>query len=142
MDMKTSELREYPRLEQEFTVYFDVVPKRETAPLAKPQRKGLAKNISGGGLYLVTSKLRKGIIKNLLDHLCKLTIEFYLPDFQNKIRVLGEVRWVKEKLHWWDIYPKTRELGVRFVYIQPEDKDSIIKYVINKEIEEHLTKSR
>lgn len=136
------EHREYPRLEEEFPVYFDIVPNSVQKPIPRPQRKGVAKNISGGGLYLISSRIRKGIVKRLLGHLGKLSIEFCLPDFQHKISILGEVRWVKGLSAWWNMFPRHWELGVRFIYIQPEDKNSIIKYVINKQIEDHLTKQK
>lgn len=136
------EHREYPRLEEEFPVYFEVVPNSVQKPVPRPQRKGIAKNISGGGLYLISPRMRRGLMKKLLSHLSKLSIEFYLPDFQHKISVLGEVRWVNGLLQWWSIFPRHWELGVRFIYIPPQDKDSIIKYVINKQIEDHLTKPR
>lgn len=134
------EQREYARLDQEFTVFFDVVPNSIQKPVEFPKRKGTAKNISGGGLYFISSKMHQGIIRKLLGHFNKLSLEFYLPDFQNKIRALGEVRWVKGKLRWWNIFARDWELGVRFIYIRPEDRDSIIKYIINKQIEDHLTK--
>lgn len=136
------EKREYPRLEQEFAVFFDVVPNNTEKPIPKPQRKCIAKNISGGGLYLVSPKMRRGIIKRLLGHLNKMNLEFYLPDFQQKINALGEVRWAKDGLQWWNIFPRCWELGVRFLYIEPSDRDSIIKYVINRQIEDHLAKPR
>lgn len=134
------EQREYPRLEEEFIVYFGVVPGNTERPITRPRRKGTAKNISGGGLYLVSPRMSQGVIKKLLRKINKLSIEFYLPDFQYKIDVLGEVRWVRDGIGWWNIFPRHWELGVRFVYIKPEDKDSIIKYVINRQIERHLVK--
>lgn len=136
-----TEQREYTRLDQEFRVYFDVVPNSLQKPTDFPRREGIAKNISGGGIYFVSSKMYKGIIKRLLGHFSKLSMEFCLPDFQDKIKVLGEVRWVKGRLQWWDILGRRWELGVRFIYIRPEDRDSIIKYIINKQIENHLTKA-
>lgn len=136
------ERREYPRLEQEFEVLFSVVPSTGTKPVSAPTKKGLAKNISGGGLYLITPRMFKGTIKKLNNHICKLSMEFYLPDFQNKIRVLGEICRVKDSIRWWKIFPKHWELGVRFTHIQPQDKDSIIKYIINKQIEDHLVKKK
>lgn len=135
------EQREYTRLDQEFVVFFDVVQNSLQKPVEFPRRKGTAKNISGGGLYFVPSRMYKRIVKKLLGHFNKLSMEFNLPDFQNKVRVLGEVRWVKGKLQWWNILARHWELGVRFVYIRPEDRDSIIKYIINKQIEDHLAKT-
>lgn len=136
------EQREYPRLEQEFSVNFDIVPNDTASPMPKPQKKGIAKNISGGGMHFAASSLRKGVVKKLLSHSCKLNMEFYLPDFQNRINVLGEVRWAKDGFHWWSFFPTQWELGVKFVQIQQADKDSIIKYVINKQIEEQLAKTK
>lgn len=134
------EQREYPRLEQEFPLRFEVVSADLSRPLVKPPRKGLVKNISGGGLYIVVSRLRRSTIKKLTEHHFQLTIEFYLPDFQNRVKALGEVQWSKEKSRWWQIWPKLWALGIRFTYIQPEDRDCIVKYVINKQIEDHLVK--
>lgn len=136
------ELREYPRLEEEFPVYFEVVPNSQERPVSRPLKKGIAKNISGGGLYLISPRMRKGLIKKLLAHLNKLSIEFYLPDFQHRISILGEVRWVKKISRWWKMFPRHWELGVRFTYIPAGDRDSVIKYVINKQIEHHLTKQK
>lgn len=133
------EQREFPRLEQEFPVRFEVVQPNLPRPLAKPRHKGIAKNISGGGLYIViVSRLPKSTVKKLLEHRVRLSIEFYLPDFQSRVKALGEVQWSKEKVHWWQIWPKRWSLGIKFTYIQPEDRDCIIKYVINKKIEDQL----
>lgn len=136
------ELREYPRLEQEFLINFEIVAKTVTTPIVKPEQKGKARNISGGGLYLIVSGMGKGIVKKLLEREVKLSIEFYLPDFQNKIRALGEARWARAKQGWLSYFSGAWELGIRFVQIQTEDKDSIIKYIINRQIEEHLIKPR
>lgn len=132
------EQRQYPRLEQEFPVMFEVVPLTLSRPLVKPRYKGWAKNISGGGLYTLIPRISKRTIKKLLEHGLKLSIEFYLPDFQNRVKVLGEIRWARKKSKWWRVWSVLWALGVKFTYIQAEDKDCIIKYVINKQIEEHL----
>lgn len=135
------EQRRYPRLGEEFPVRFELVSPVLPRPLAKPVRKALARDISGGGVYLVVlSCLRKATVKKLLEQSIKLSIEFYLPDFQNRIKALGVVQWIKGEMHWWQIWPKRWSLGIRFTYIQTEDRDSIIKYVINKQIDNHLVK--
>jgi hypothetical protein len=133
-----AEKREYPRLEQEFPVRFDVVDTSLTRPAVGAKREGAVKNISGGGLYFISPRLSKWTIKKLLAHCYNLSIEFYLPDFQNKINILGEVRWEKGGIKWWSVFPKKWELGVKFIYVKPEDKDAILKYVINKQIESQL----
>lgn len=133
--------RQFPRLEQEFTVYYDVVSNELPEPLSQPGRKGKAKNISGGGLYLVLPSIYQRTIKKLLNHGSKLSLEFYLPDFQDRIRVFAEVRWSRGTSRFWDVLPRCWELGVRFVYIHPETRDAIVKYVINKQIEDHLTET-
>lgn len=134
------ENRQYPRLEQEFTILYDVVPNTVLAPEPKPYGKSVAKNISGGGLHLVMPRMPKRVVKKLLAHSHKLNLEFRLPDFNDKINILGEVRWAKGGLKWWNILPVKRELGVKFIYTQAHYKDAIIKYVINKQIEEQLSK--
>lgn len=135
------EQRKFPRLEKEFPVFFSVVPSDLEKPVSEHSKKGFAKNISGGGLYLVLPKINRSVIKKLLDRTCKLSMEFHLPDFQHKIKVFAEVRRVKNVSRCLAFFSCNWELGVRFIYIHDEDKDSIIKYVINKEIEDHLTKS-
>lgn len=134
------EQRVYPRLEQEFPAYFDIVPDSTAKPMPKPARKGVVKNISGGGIYLVSSQMNRCAVKKLLSHSFKLNIEFYLPDFQSRINVLGEIRWIKDRIQWWNIFPKIWKMGIQFIYIEPSDKNSIIKYVINKQIENQLAK--
>ena len=133
--------RQFPRLDQEFTVYYEVVSNELTEPLIQLARKGKARNISGGGLYLVLSGIYQRAIRKLLNHQNKLSLEFYLPDFQDRVRVFAEVRWSRGKPRWWDVLPRCWELGVRFVYIHPETRDAIVKYVINKQIEDHLTET-
>jgi len=136
-----SEKREYPRLEHEFPVRFDIVDASVTKPSAGAKSEAVVKNISGGGLYFLSPKLSLWKVRKLLDHSHNLSIELYLPDFQNKINILGEVRWEKGGIKWWSIFPKKWELGVKFIYVNPEDKDAILKYVINKQIESQLMKT-
>lgn len=134
------ELRQYPRLEREFSVKYEVTGIELPRPLIQPKSKGWAKNISGGGMYLNVYGVRKSKLKQLLDRSAKFSLGFYLPDFQNKIKTFGEVRWYKCISPWWKIWSKNWSLGIKFIYIQPEDRDCIIKYVINTQIEEHLIK--
>lgn len=134
------ELREYPRLNQEFPVSFEVVPLDLPRPVAQPQRKAWAKDISGGGMYLLFSFLSKKAVRKLLQKSARFSLVFNLPDFQNKIKVLAETRWGSKKAPWWCFWCSRWALGVKFVFIQSEDKDCIIKYVINRQIEEHLIK--
>jgi len=133
------EQREYARLKEEFPVVFAFVPSTLLRPLAKPKRKGIVKNISGGGLYmLIASRMHRGMVKKLLAHSFKISVEFYLPDFQYKVNALADVQWIKEKMHWWQIWSKQWSLGIKFTYMQPADRDYIIKYIINKQIESNL----
>jgi c-di-GMP-binding flagellar brake protein YcgR len=136
-----TEKREYPRLEQGIPVFYEIISKSTRKISAIYKKKGIMKNIGGGGLYFISSKLWRMTVRKLLSHSLNLNIEFYLPDFQNKINIVGEVRWEKDGKRWWNILPKRHELGVKFTSIKPEDKDAIIKYVINKQIENQLIKA-
>ncbi len=138
--MGKEELRQYPRLDQEFPVKYEVVPVDLSRPLGQPKGKAWVKNVSGGGMYLLISHFSQGMIKKLQQQSVKLSLVFCLPDFQNKIKVLAEVRWSKKKSPWWTFWSSKWAMGVRYTAIQPEDRDCIIKYVINKQIEDHLMK--
>ena len=135
------EKREYPRLKTEFPIKYEVIPLSLPRPLMKPDKEGLAVNISGGGLYVIISNMKRSIINKLIKHSLKMSIELYLPDFHNRIKVLGDIQWAKTKSKWWQIWDNEWHLGVKYSFIQNEDRDCIVKYVINKQIEDRIIES-
>jgi uncharacterized protein (TIGR02266 family) len=71
---------------------------------------GLSENLSEGGIFVATHELREP--GTLLD------VFFSLPDTTDPIRVLGEVRWVREYSPDGDAAPG---LGVRFISLRKDD---------------------
>jgi c-di-GMP-binding flagellar brake protein YcgR len=87
----------------------------------KSKIKGIVKDISGGGVCLVTSKnLKKNELLN-----CKL----YLKD-ESKIDFEGKVVRIK-KIE--STYNK-KEYGIRFFNISYKDRETIIRYIFIEEI--------
>jgi uncharacterized protein (TIGR02266 family) len=79
---------------------------------------GLTENLSEGGVFVATHALRtKGTL---------LIIVFSLPDSPEPIRVLGEVRWVREYSPQSDVHPG---MGVRFVSLRKDDAARINKFI-------------
>lgn len=75
---------------------------------------GLSENLSEGGIFVATHELREpGTLLEVL---------FSLPDSPDPIRVLGEVRWVREYSPDGDGEPG---IGVRFVSLRKDDAERI-----------------
>jgi hypothetical protein len=134
------EQREYERFGQEFPISYDIVQYSVPNPLPDPKKSGTSQNISGGGICLLTAPMSIFAVRKLLSKKTKFSLEFYLPDYQHKINVLGEARWSSMNLSWWHLFPKRWALGIKFIKMNTNDKDLIIKYVINKQIETNLVK--
>jgi uncharacterized protein (TIGR02266 family) len=79
---------------------------------------GLTENLSEGGIFVATHALRRpGTL---------LEVFFSLPDSPEPIRVLGEVRWVREYSPDSDAPPG---FGVRFVSLRKDDASRIHAFI-------------
>ena len=85
-------------------------------------KRTLTKNISAGGVLVVTSQLHKPGEQ--------LEIEVQLPDFKKPVTFLGEVVWSTPiggpKKRYED---PTAETGIRIIQIDPSTRTLILQYV-------------
>jgi len=79
---------------------------------------GFAENISAGGLFIATFKLKK--VGERMD------ITLTLPGREEPIHCVGEVRWIREYSERSNVGPG---MGIRFVELKPEDGAAIEEFV-------------
>lgn len=83
---------------------------------------GLSNDISEGGIFVATYLLlRPGTLADL---------EFTLPDGGAPIRVLGEVRWLREPQTDRRIMPG---MGFRFLNLSEGDRQRVVRFVSQRE---------
>ena len=108
------ERRKFIRLQAPIAIVYKLVKKSKRL---KPQ-SSLIKNIGGGGVrILVKEDLRSG---DLLD------LEIQIPHYKESVRAVGEVVWFA---HITERDRDTREVGLRFRDIKPEDLHKVLEFV-------------
>ncbi len=75
-------------------------------------------NISVGGMFLITS--------DPLPEKTKIALQFRLPDDEEKIQVLAEVVWCREKDERPGLPPG---MGIKFLKISDKDREKIDRFV-------------
>ena len=83
---------------------------------------GLLNNISEGGIFAATF--------NLLPLGTQVDLEFSLPDGGDAIRVVAEVRWIREYDPLHDAHPG---MGLRFVSLADEVRERIERFVAQRD---------
>ena len=108
------ENRKYIRLQAPIGISYTSIKKHK-----KPgATRSLVKDISGGGLRIMAKEeLMSGEL---------LEMEIQIPHLQDSIHAIGEVVWY---FSWKEKERETREAGVRFRDIEPEDLHRILEYV-------------
>lgn len=92
-------------------------------------------DISGGGLLFEISNLTEEWIRGLTSGMIRVGLELDLPTYAEPVRVLAKVAWLKKK----ETDPKRYLLGLNFIDITEEDRDKVLRYVVNAYLEK-LTK--
>lgn len=108
-----SQRREYPR----FGVDLDVSLGSDHNFYA-----GFIENMSAGGVFVATHA-----VKPVGEH---LEITIHLPDTEEPVRAVGEVRWVREYSETSDVPPG---MGVRFVELSPGSQEAIERFLSHRE---------
>jgi uncharacterized protein (TIGR02266 family) len=83
---------------------------------------GFAENISTGGLFISTYKLK--VVGERMD------ITLNLPGREEPIKTIGEVRWIREYSESSHVGPG---MGIRFVDLDPDDILVIAEFVKGRE---------
>jgi len=83
---------------------------------------GFAENISTGGLFIATFKLKA--VGERMD------ITLNLPGREEPIRAIGEVRWIREYSERSNVGPG---MGIRFVEVDQADVSAISEFVKGRE---------
>ncbi len=108
------ERRKFIRLQASIGVVYRVIKKQKQ----QPALASLVKNIGGGGIRIIAKEdLKKG---DLLD------LKIQIPHLEEPIHAVGEVVWF---FHAKERERDTREAGVRFRDIEPEDLHHVLEYV-------------
>ncbi|MCK4261493.1 PilZ domain-containing protein [bacterium] len=94
--------------------------------------RGVAKNISGDGMFLEISALSPQDLYKLKMRDDKLQITFTLPLSEDPIITLCELVWSKM------VKPDINAIGIKFVSIKAVERAKILKYTINKLINDSL----
>lgn len=79
---------------------------------------GFAENISTGGLFIATFKLKS--VGERMD------ISLTLPNREDPIHCVGEVRWIREYSERSNVGPG---MGIRFVELNADDASAIEEFV-------------
>ena len=82
--------------------------------------RALTKDISAGGICFVTA--------DILEPGTAIEVEMKLPDSEAPVRFLGEVAWSRPIGHAKSYEDPTGETGVRFISIDPKERDHIMLY--------------
>lgn len=83
---------------------------------------GLVENFSAGGVFIATH-----LVKPVGEH---LDLSIHLPDSEQPIRLVGEVRWVREYHEGTNVPPG---MGVRFVDLDPTAEEQISRFLATRE---------
>ncbi len=114
--------RRYVRINGEIPIEIKVVKRPDPAkPMPKLDRNSIReKNISGGGMLMVTQEsLERGTVLQIL-------MEF--PT--GRVKVMGEVRRVQK-----NVETEEYEVGLAFLDLNEKDRDKVVKYVYNRQID-------
>lgn len=114
--------RRYVRINGEIPIELKIVKWPDApAPAPKLERSSIyEKNISGGGMLIVTKEaLKRGTMLQIL-------MEFPA----GRVKVMGEVRRVQKNEE-----TEQYEVGVAFLDLNEKDRDKVVKYVYNRQIE-------
>ena len=112
------ERRRFVRLDTRLEMSFTEIP-------SGVKRKTVSKNLSGGGLCLVTEKdIAPGT---------QLQVAMTLPDQEQPVNFTAQVVWCEP----YEVIGKTQrhraaEVGAKFVDISPKDYQAILQHVILK----------
>lgn len=83
---------------------------------------GLVENFSAGGVFIATH-----LVKPVGEH---LELVIHLPEGEQPIRLVGEVRWVREYHEGSNVPPG---MGVRFVELDPTAEEQINSFLATRE---------
>ena len=110
------ERRKFVRLDTTLPIVYQVLP--STIP-----KKSVTRDIAGGGICLfVNEPLKPGT---------RLHVDIQLPGREHPVSFQGEVVWSEE----YEVIGKTQreravEAGVKFLQIDPKDRQAILEHVI------------
>lgn len=79
---------------------------------------GVSQDISTGGIFVVTDRL--------LPLGTKILVEFIIPPHDRKIKICGEVRWLRESNNKSDTDPG---MGLQFVDLSEEDRQALESFI-------------
>lgn len=79
---------------------------------------GVSQDISTGGIFVVTDRL--------LPLGTKILVEFIIPPNDRKIKICGEVRWLRESNNKSDTDPG---MGLQFVDLSEEDRQALESFI-------------
>lgn len=83
---------------------------------------GLVENISAGGVFVATHLLKP------VGEVIELAI--HLPDSEDVLRGVGEVRWIREYVERSELPPG---MGIRFIDFAPEGLERIERFLAKRE---------
>ena len=112
------EKRKYVRLDASIKVSYRILKGPEV------RHEALSRNIGGGGIrFPVEERLKK-------DSLLELEID--LPNGAGPIEALGQVVWREELLTKGEGKKEHFDVGMKFVRINPSDRERLLKYVYGR----------
>jgi uncharacterized protein (TIGR02266 family) len=83
---------------------------------------GLVENLSAGGVFVATH-----LLKPVGE---KIELAIHLPDSEDVLRGLGEVRWIREYVERSELPPG---MGIRFIELSQENIERIEKFLSKRE---------
>ena len=124
-----SQRREFVRLHTEIPVRYKFLSKEVEIP-EDSVFEGSTSQIGGGGLMLHGRIPSFNWIPALLMGKIHLGVNLLLPSLDQAIKGLCQVSWIEE-------IPENRDrcsVGLRFIDIQKEDQDQVMKYLIRSQV--------
>lgn len=131
------ERREYVRLEQTIPAKYNLINDVKSIELSK-KRTATIQNISAGGVRLQVEGLDEQWIEGLYSGMVKLGLEIELPGGGKPVRALAKVAWLTKAPEATESGKTNCLMGLEFIDITTEDKDSIKKYIISSYLEEKI----
>lgn len=119
------------RFEIKVPCRFLITPKNPSLNVVTPfkLREGVLINYSNKGLGIITSpSIPEKNFKNIVPRNSEIYVEFVAPDLGTKVKLQGQVRWIKNHKNITKPYT---EMGMLISYVQDDSKTEIFSQLFN-----------
>ena len=121
------------RFEIKVPCHFLITPKNPSLNVVTPfkLRDGVLINYSTKGLGIITTPAIPEInFKNIVPRNSEIYVEFEAPDMGTKVKLQGQVRWIKNHKNFSKPYS---EMGMLVLYVQDDSKTELFSKLFNSQ---------